>query len=288
MKNRNSLIAGLLAAATLIGGCSNPETPQEVSQLFWQSVIENDASDADDYSTLVNEAAFDGFERDWRGVTVQWGRVVIDGNEARIETVLEGMARQTTPLETTTYLVRKGDVWLVDYYRTGDALAQGPLFEQVIGKLEQLGQDLQARWSTQSSELADDIERMTRDLEKQATLANERFTLLLEDYAGKLEQQLEALSRSIEEALEQHPSSTPEDRRRLNQAVIRLDDQSQRLQEPDLQSVAMTTQVAAETRLTLAQLGDEFAGYKAEWNQRVSDMESELAALLRQFTGAES
>lgn len=286
--NRNSLIAGLLAAATLIGGCANPETPQEVSRLFWQSVIENDASEADDYSTLVNEAAFDGFEQDWRGVTVQWGRVVIDGNEARIETVLEGMARQTTPLETTTYLVRKGDEWLVDYYRTGDALAQGPLFEQVIGKLEQLGQDLQARWSTQSSELADDIERMTRDLEKQATLANERFTLLLEDYAGKLEQQLEALSRSIEEALEQHPSSTPEDRRRLNQAVIRLDDQSQRLQEPDLQSVAMTTQVAAETRLTLAQLGDEFAGYKAEWNQRVSDMENELAALLRQFTGAES
>ncbi|UDL06211.1 hypothetical protein [Marinobacter sp. CA1] len=286
--NRNSLIAGLLAAATLMSGCANPETPQEVSRLFWQSVIENDASEADDYSTLVNEAAFDGFERDWRGVTVQWGRVVIDGNEARIETVLEGMARQTTPLETTTYLVRKGDEWLVDYYRTGDALAQGPLFEQVIGKLEQLGQDLQARWSTQSSELADDIERMTRDLEKQATLANERFTLLLEDYAGKLEQQLEALSRSIEEALEQHPSSTPEDRRRLNQAVIRLDDQSQRLQEPDLQSVAMTTQVAAETRLTLAQLGDEFAGYKAEWNQRVSDMESELAALFRQFTGAES
>lgn len=286
--NRNSLIAGLLAAAALMGGCANPETPQEVSRLFWQSVIENDASEADDYSTLVNEAAFDGFEQDWRGVTVQWGRVVIDGNEARIETVLEGMARQTTPLETTTYLVRKGDEWLVDYYRTGDALAQGPLFEQVIGKLEQLGQDLQARWSTQSSELADDIERMTRDLEKQATLANERFTLLLEDYAGKLEQQLEALSRSIEEALEQHPSSTPEDRRRLNQAVIRLDDQSQRLQEPDLQSVAMTTQVAAETRLTLAQLGDEFAGYKAEWNQRVSDMENELAALLRQFTGAES
>lgn len=286
--NRSSLIAGLLAAAALMGGCANPETPQEVSRLFWQSVIENDASEADDYSTLVNEAAFDGFEQDWRGVTVQWGRVVIDGNEARIETVLEGMARQTTPLETTTYLVRKGDEWLVDYYRTGDALAQGPLFEQVIGKLEQLGQDLQARWSTQSSELADEIERMTRDLEKQATLANERFTLLLEDYAGKLEQQLEALSRSIEEALEQHPSSTPEDRRRLNQAVIRLDDQSQRLQEPDLQSVAMTTQVAAETRLTLAQLGDEFAGYKAEWNQRVSDMENELAALLRQFTGAES
>lgn len=285
---KHHLFTAVLAGSLLITGCSGPETPEEVSQAFWQSVIDGNASDANGYSTLVNDAAFDSFERDWQGVDIQWGRVVIDGNEASVDTVIEGLEGNSEALEATTYLVKKDDEWLVDYYRTGDALDQQPLFGNMLGKLEQLGQDLQARWARESDQMAVDIERMTQELEQQAQQANERFSILLEQYGEQLEQHLDDLSRSIEEALKENPSAAPNDRRTLNQAVIRLDEQKQQLDEPNLQTVAESTQVAAETQLDLSRLGNEFAGYKAEWQQRVADMEQELKGFLQQLQQPEN
>lgn len=278
--NKSPLFSALIATSVLLTGCSGPNTPQEVSEVFWQSVIEGDAGDANRYSTLIDDAAFDSFERDWQGAQIQWGRVVIDGNTATIDTVVEGPEETS---ETTTYLVKKDDQWLVDYYRTGDALNQPPLFGHVLGKLEQLGQDLQARWSQQSSEMAVEIERMAEELGQQAQRANERFSILLEEYGQQLEQQLDELSRSIEEALKDNPQAAPDDRRTLNQAVIRLDEQKQQLEAPGLLSVAESTRVAAQTQLDLNQLGNEFAGYKAEWQQRVAEMERGFKDFLDQL-----
>lgn len=277
------LLPALVSVTFLLSACSGPETPQEVSEAFWQSMLEGDADDANTFSTLVDNSAFDSFERDWQGVNVDWGRVVIDGHEASVDTTIRGLKGQSEPREISTYLVRKDDQWLVDYYRTGDALDREPLFGEVLGKLERLGEDLQARWSQKSSEMAREIERLNEDLEQQAEQANDRFSSLLQEYAEQLEQQLEALSRSIEEALQAHPSAPPEDRRRLNQAVLRLDAQRENLEEPNLQSVARSSQTAVETQLELTRLGDKFAGYKAEWQQRVAELEAELADFIRRL-----
>lgn len=277
------VLPALIATSTLLTACSGPETPQEVSEVFWQSVIEGDAGDVSEYSTLVDEAAFDSFERDWQGVEVHWGRVVIDGREARIDTIIDGLAGNDAAQETTTYLVERNGEWLVDYYRTGDGLDQSPLFGQMLGKLEKLGQDLQSRWEQQSDDMAEQIDRMTRELEQQADMASERFSILLEEYGEQLEKHLDELSRSIEDALKENPSAAPDDRRTLNQAVIRLDEQKEKLDEPDLQSVAESTQVAAETQLDLGRLGDDFASYKAEWRQRVAEMEQDLEEFLHRL-----
>lgn len=277
------LLSALVVSSALLSACGRPNTPQDVSEAFWQSMVEGDASDANAYSTLVDDAAFDSFERDWQGVDVEWGRVVIDGKEASVDTTLAGLSGRNEPLKTMTYLVRKDDEWLVDYYRTGDALEQRTLLGDMLGKLEQFGQDLQARWGQQSSQMAEEIERLNEDLEQQAKLANKRFSIFLEEYAEKLEQHMDELSRSIEEALKENPSAAPDERRKLNQAVLRLDEQRERLDEPNLQAVAQSSRAAAETQLELSQLGNEFAAYKAEWQQRVAEMEKELVDFLQQL-----
>ncbi|BES70110.1 hypothetical protein RE428_11280 [Marinobacter nanhaiticus D15-8W] len=282
------LLFPLIAVTFLLSACSGPNTPQEVSEAFWQSMLEGDAGSANTYSTLVDDAASDSYEQDWRGVGVDWGRVVIDGHQASVETTLRGLKGQSEPREVTTYLVKKDDQWLVDYYRTGDALDRGPLFGDVLNKLGRLGEELQARRSQQSSEMVREIERLNDDLEQKAEQANEHFSSLLQEYAEALEHHLDAFSRSINEALQNHPAAPPEDRRRLNQAVLRLDVQRDNLDTPDLRSVARSSQTAVQTQLELAQLSDEFAGYKAEWKQRVAKMEEGLADLLqraRQPTG---
>ncbi|MBY5961040.1 hypothetical protein [Marinobacter nauticus] len=270
----------LVFSVLMATGCSRPESPQEVSEAFWQAVLEEDAEAAADYSTLVDEAAFDGFEQQWQNVSIEWGRVVIDDNLARVTTTLSGLEGQNEATESLTYLVRKGDDWLVDYYRTGDALKQGPVWGSLVGQLEKLGEDLKSRWANQSDEMAVELERLGRELQQQAQSMNEDMSALAEEYGDQLSQHLEELSESLREALKSTPSATPQDRRTLNETVIRLEDQREQLSEVNLKTLAESTATAAEAQLQLNELSEEFAAYKAEWRQRVVDMQAEMAEFL--------
>lgn len=270
----------LVFSVLMATGCSRPESPQEVSEAFWQAVLEEDAEAAADYSTLVDEAAFDGFEQQWQNVSIEWGRVVIDDNLARVTTTLSGLEGQNEATESLTYLVRKGDEWLVDYYRTGDALKQGPVWGSLVGQLEKLGEDLKSRWANQSDEMAVELERLGRELQQQAQSMNEDMSALAEEYGDQLSQHLEELSESLREALKSTPSATPQDRRTLNETVIRLEDQREQLSEVNLKTLAESTATAAEAQLQLSELSEEFAAYKAEWRQRVVDMQAEMAEFL--------
>ncbi len=270
----------LVFSVLMATGCSRPESPQEVSEAFWQAVLEEDAEAAADYSTLVDEAAFDGFEQQWQNVSIEWGRVVIDDNLARVTTTLSGLEGQNEATESLTYLVRKGDDWLVDYYRTGDALKQGPVWGSLVGQLEKLGEDLKSRWANQSDEMAVELERLGRELQQQAQSMNEDMSALPEEYGDQLSQHLEELSESLREALKSTPSATPQDRRTLNETVIRLEDQREQLSEVNLKTLAESTATAAEAQLQLSELSEEFAAYKAEWRQRVVDMQAEMAEFL--------
>lgn len=270
----------LVYSVLMATGCSRPESPQEVSEAFWQAVLEEDAEAAADYSTLVDEAAFDGFEQQWQNVSIEWGRVVIDDNLARVTTTLSGLEGQNEATESLTYLVRKGDDWLVDYYRTGDALKQGPVWGSLVGQLEKLGEDLKSRWANQSDEMAVELERLGRELQQQAQSMNEDMSALAEEYGDQLSQHLEELSESLREALKSTPSATPQDRRTLNETVIRLEDQREQLSEVNLKTLAESTATAAEAQLQLGELSEEFAAYKAEWRQRVVDMQAEMAEFL--------
>ncbi len=270
----------LVFSVLMATGCSRPESPQEVSEAFWQAVLEEDAEAAADYSTLVDEAAFDGFEQQWQNVSIEWGRVVIDDNLARVTTTLSGLEGRNEATESLTYLVRKGDDWLVDYYRTGDALKQGPVWGSLVGQLEKLGEDLKSRWANQSDEMAVELERLGRELQQQAQSMNEDMSALAEEYGDQLSQHLEELSESLREALKSTPSATPQDRRTLNETVIRLEDQREQLSEVNLKTLAESTATAAEAQLQLGELSEEFAAYKAEWRQRVVDMQAEMAEFL--------
>lgn len=271
------LLSALAGASLILSACGGPQSPEEVSKAFWQAVIEQDAGEANDYSTLVEDAGFDGYQRDWQDVNVEWGRVVIDGQEATVDTVFSGLPERAEPLETTTYLVKKDDQWLVDYFRTGEALNSGPLWGDVMNQLEALGKDLQTELARHSDDLAREFDALTESLSRQATEAGESFSGLVDDYGQMLRQHIEQLSDSLREALKNNPEASVEDRQLLNEAVIRLEEQSEALQDPNVESVTESTRVALATELQLGELGDEFAAYKAEWQQRLAEMEKELA-----------
>ena len=280
---RISLLAALAACSVVLSGCSGPDSPEDVSRAFWQAVVEQDAGEANDYSTLIEDAGFDGYQRQWQGVEIDWGRVVIDGPEATVDTIFTGLPGRNSPLETTTYLVKKDDQWLVDYFRTGEALNSGPLWGDVMNQLEALGKDLQTELARHSDDLAREFETLTKELRLQAAEAGESFSDLVDDYGQMLRQHLEQLSDSLREALKNNPEASVEDRQLLNEAVIRLEEQSESLRDPDVESVTESTRVALATELQLGELGEEFSAYKAEWQQRLAEMEKQLAEYVDQL-----
>jgi methyl-accepting chemotaxis protein len=280
---RKKYLLAALVSSSLLTACGGPQSPQEVSRAFWLAVVEQDAGEANEYSTLIEDAGFDGYQRDWQGVEVEWGRVVIDGNQATVDATFRGLSDRQNPLETTTYLVQKDDQWLVDYYRTGEALNDGPLWGDVVNQLEALGKDLQSQLTRHSNDLAREFEALREELSQQASEAGESFSGMVDDYGQMLRQHIEQLSDSLREALKNNPEASVEDRQLLNEAVIRLEEQSDELEQPDVQSVTESTRVALATQLQLGDLGEEFSGYKAQWQQRLADMEKELAEFVDQL-----
>jgi methyl-accepting chemotaxis protein len=280
---RKKYLLAALISSSLLTACGGPQSPQEVSRAFWLAVVEQDAGEANEYSTLIEDAGFDGYQRDWQGVEVEWGRVVIDGNQATVDTTFQGLSGRERPLETTTYLVQKDEQWLVDYYRTGEALNDGPLWGDVVSQLEALGKDLQSQLTRHSNDLAREFEALREELSQQASEAGESFSGMVDDYGQMLRQHIEQLSDSLREALKNNPEASVEDRQLLNEAVIRLEEQSDELEQPDVQSVTESTRVALATQLQLGDLGEEFSGYKAQWQQRLADMERELAEFVDQL-----
>ena len=277
------MLPALAASSLLLAACTGPESPEEVSRAFWQAVIEQDAGEANDYSTLVEDAGFDGYQRDWQGVELEWGRVVIDGQEATVDTVFSELPERAEPLETTTYLVKKDGQWLVDYFRTGEALNSGPLWGDVMNQLEALGKDLKTELARHSDDLAREFEVLTEELRQQASEAGESFSNLVDEYGQMLRQHIDQLSESLREALKNNPNASVEDRQLLNEAVIRLEAQSDALQDRDVESVTESTRVALATELQLGELGEEFSAYKAEWQQRLAEMEKQLAEYVDQL-----
>ncbi|MEQ5836120.1 hypothetical protein [Marinobacter sp. NFXS9] len=276
IKRYSLVILGTL----MLSACGGPETPQEVSKAFWQSVIDGDAGEVADLSTLDDESRFDGFGQDWQGATASSGRIVIEGPTARITTQIKGLKDQDDkPLETTTYLVQEDGEWQVDYAHTKEAFTNRPLFDQMMRKLEDFGEQMRSSFSASSDKAAMDIESMSEQLKDRMAAANEDVSKQMDDFAEKLGEAMEALSESISNALEDNPQAAPQDRRTLQQAVIRLDENREELDDPTVQSVADGSKTLAQVQLSLNQLGDRFAAYQKAWGEQVKQVEQEMTHL---------
>lgn len=273
IKRYSLVILGTL----MLSACGGPETPQEVSKAFWQSVIEGDAGEVADLSTLDDASRFDGFGQDWQGATASSGRIVIEGPTARITTRIKGLKDQDdTPLETTTYLVQEDGDWRVDYAHTKEAFTNRPLFDQMMRKLEDFGEQMRSSFSESSDKAAKDIERMSEQLKDRMAAANEDVSKQMDDFAEKLDEAMEALSESISNALEDNPQAAPQDRQTLQQAVIRLDENREELDDPTVQSVADGSKALAQVQLSLNRLGDRFAAYQKAWGEQVEKVKQEM------------
>jgi molecular chaperone DnaK (HSP70) len=282
MKKSPLRLLVMAAAITLLTACMAPKTPQEVTQAFWQAVLHNDAEGAVEYSTLTSPKQYDAFSRDWDGFKPTWGKIVIDGDKA---SVASQFVRKTDDGKQergfTTRLVRRNEVWLVDYERTAEEVRGGAL-GNLFGALSQLGNDLSRQMQSSARDFNADMERMGKELEERSQALGEEASRSMEQYAEALRNYIEALKESIDRALKDpNGELSDEDKEVLKEVSAELDRDSENLAEPSAESVAKSSQHLGQARGKLDNIdGDAFADYRQQWKQLSESFEEEMQKLL--------
>lgn len=287
-----SLLRGLAAASMLafLAGCSNPETPQEVAEVFWQSVLENDADDVAEFSTLADADQFDGFGQEWQDVSIAWGRVVIDEARATVETrFISAGEGSDDGRKVLTFLERRDNEWKVDYERTHAAVTERSMFDGVIGTLNDLRDRLSESINRSSDSMGDRLDELAIELEALSAEAEQRSREALEEYGEKLQKHIEELTESIEEALKGEPDASPRDRELLEASRRDLSTQSERLDEPDLGAFAESSRAVTEARFRLTEVDQaRFEDYQNDWQEWIEEIEADLSQFMDEVAAGRS
>lgn len=278
-----------LSLVLLLPGCSGPKTPQDVAKSFWQAVIENNAANVAEYSTLSKPEDFNGFSMDWHGYKPAWGKVVIDGDQASIETVFTGPTdKNKDKRHCVTYLVHRDNMWKVDYKLTQVSLTGGAL-GSLIGSINQLGDQLSKNLDSSMKQLDVEMERLGRKFKEMADNVSQHSSKIIQQHAQNLQNIIKELEDSINQALEDRQNNLSDrDKQVMKGVVSDLETSKQRLDSPSTETI---TQSNSDMGLARQHLDTVNSGksddYKDRWDKIFKEFEQSMQSILDEFARAE-
>lgn len=282
LKKSELLPLVLMCTALLLSGCFGPKTPQDVAKTFWLAVIDNDAHGVVKYSTLSKPEDFDGFAMDWHGYTPAWGKVIIDGDEASIVTEFtRASGSKNDNRKCVTYLVRKNDVWKVDYKSTGNDLHGGPL-GILFGNLNQLGNELSKNIDSSVRVLNLEMERLSRKFKEMTDSFAQQASKIIDKHAQDLQKIMQALEESINRALQDQDNHlSDKDRQVMTEVAADLAASSKNLSSPSTESVTESNKNMGMAQLRLDSIDHGLSDdYKERWQALGRQFEQVMRTML--------
>ena len=286
-------LASILLLALMLSACGKKaETVPEVSKAFWDAVITSDSSDAVEYSTLESDEDFDRFGREWLNMIPSWGQIVIDGDEARINTQI------STPDGTgagmlffVTYLVKSDEGWLVDYERTGKGVSASGSVVDFVDKIATIGADIQKQFEETSENVAIEMSTIVEQLDQMTEQYQDQADKAVESAADSMRKLLDEFADSLEKAIEelQGPGITETNQKDMEESVDRLQSSSNELKNPSLDAIANSGQQVIVVTEKLARISDEkLEKYAGHWEKILAQFEAEMEKLIAHFNGEET
>ncbi len=282
MKTLYQHFISLFLTALILTGCFGPESPQDVAQEFWEAVITQNVDDAIEYSTLVDVESYDSFNKKWDGYQPVMGKIVIDGNQAEVETKLSRITdTDKSHKKLSTYLVKQGGKWKVDYVRTAESINGGAL-GHFLGQLDKLGKKLSDTLKDSSDKFSVEMQRLENELKIFAQSANDEANKIVEQHGAELKKSIEELAESIERALKEHEDDLSEDdKKMLLQVSDDLDKNQQTLSEPTVSSINQSNRHMIQIQQQLDDINnDKIADYKKQWHDWQYSFEHHMQSLL--------
>ena len=281
-------ILGLLCSVLLLSACVAPQDPEEVAEAFWASVIHHNTDGVLEYSTLTDAGDYDRFSRDdWAGREVSLGTRLIKDETAQIVTTAASSGQSdAVDLEFSTYLVRSGGRWRVDYERTASSVRMSSAIGDMFGEIERFSRELSEQVETASRQLNADMRELAERLREFSESVRRQTSESIEFYGERLRGHIEELERSIERALRERQDDMSErDRRILREAASDLQDSREPLANPSAQAVADSGETVAATQKRLDEVDREvFGPYQEEWQRKAAMIEADMERLVGELS----
>lgn len=287
MNFKYAFVSLLLALAILLSACSKPHTPLEVSQAFWQAVIEGNVSDVVNYSTLASEKGYEAFSRDWTGMLPSWGKIIIEEHEARVHThVSKPDAAQSDMLYFVTYLVKQDGQWKVDYDKTEKVVLASSAVSDFVNQITTIGNEISQQFEEASKMVTAELESLNNQLIQLTENLGDQAASAVEKYSEIMRRHLDALASSIENAIKEQDSSiNSADRKMMEETVTELGKSSKKLAQPDMNSITETGEVIIITRKNLETIdAGTFQEYQDQWQQWINEVNVDLINLFNEIS----
>ena len=164
------LTIGLLS----LFACNNPKTPAELTTSFWSAMAENDIEHAKEFCSPQSKNILVTVNP-LLNSTFTIGKIVIEGNQAKVETLV------TSDLETskpafTTFLLNQENHWKIDCKRSINNFLSNP-FNHFFNKLNDLGEAFNKHLEQQLPLIEEKIELFGRQLQDKIDSLGDEYRL---------------------------------------------------------------------------------------------------------------
>jgi hypothetical protein len=194
----------LFAACALLvlTSCEERLTPPEVTDAFWQAVVNQDIV------ALRNQVSVDAAAMEDLGQGLlaieSWttGRIIIDGDRSEVDTSVVVAGKEPLKLSIKTYLVDEQDTWKVDYTKTVEQIRDQGEVGRVLNRLDDI-----------SSQMLEGLDRSLGDLQDALPVIEKELSKMeekLREKVPEIKQRLDEFVRKLEEALKGKETPPPD------------------------------------------------------------------------------
>lgn len=157
----------------LLSACQSVRTPSETAQAFWSAMAKDNLEQAKKYCTSQSQPLLISSQQNkLKNARFSYGKIVIDGNQASIETQVLQPGKKNSGF--TTYLIKEDDHWKVDYQRSVKSFSVD-ILEEIFNSLNNLGETFNKQLEQQIPLIEKEIESFGKELKQQIDSLESEF-----------------------------------------------------------------------------------------------------------------
>ena len=192
------IITLLLLLSSLLS-CQSSMTPLQVSEKFWSGIQKKNISLITIYSISDSGYSADDIKQLPDVNAITFGKIIIDADIAEIQTQATIASNdKTVDIALKTYLEREDGVWRVNYKQSVLLLKTNQGMIELLGGVQEITEELAEEIEESVEEFK---EKTLPEIESQLEQAEETLRDKIPEFKNMLDELLEGLKRSIEEAL---------------------------------------------------------------------------------------
>ena len=191
----------LLFFLLLISACGEPENPAQVAAGFWKSIQARDLNLL--YKHVARETVKQYKLDDMPAIgMVSLGETVVDNDKARVETTVEIKDVNSLQIPVTTFLVKHGKDWKVDFDETLQSVSMNSKIARMFSNIGQAGDKFVQQLNDVISQYQQSIPEVQRQLKK----LEDRIKLQIPEIKDRLEE----FAKEIDKAIKKPPGKKPD------------------------------------------------------------------------------